>query len=141
MISICTPLSVLILLFRPGVLVSQFPDVDLSGLFFHDCQREASDLGAMQDPSEVLPKIKYRPEIRTPESLRSVKGPVKVLVDVEIDSVGNPRECRILKSTNKRFNDVALHLAHKYRFDAGEAMATYRSRSIWVMIPIGFNRK
>jgi TonB family protein len=141
MIAICMSLSVLSMLLCSGKHFLPCPDVELKDPLSNWRHIELDDAVVMQDPIEVLPTVKYRPEIRTPDSLRAVRELVKVWVQIELDSTGIPKRCRILKSSNSRFNRTALNLAHKHRFEVRESLSAYGSKGVRVAIPIVFNRK
>lgn len=67
---------------------------------------------------EYAPIVKSKPSILIPDSLLPLmRGTVKILIRVNLDSNGVPHNPRVIKSTDKRFNQVAIKFAVQYRFD------------------------
>jgi hypothetical protein len=86
-----------------------------------------------------VPKVVFKPDIVLPDSLLHVKGCVKILVRIEVDSSGRPLNGSIVSSTNKRFNALALGHALEYRFaPAGDSLGWW---SKFVLIPFTVGEK
>lgn len=84
------------------------------------------------------PRITFEPSIRVPDSLRPLHHKVKVLVRVRVDSTGRTSNPVVLRSSDQRFNKVAMKYALQYRLDVRPTFKTYKQRWFWVAIPIIF---
>lgn len=121
-----------------GILLSQ------ENIFSHNKKRIKSriDSTAMHkepphfDYFQPEPEVIFKPIIVTPESLKHEPLPVKVIVIIKNDTLGTSHFERVLYSSNKRFNDVAIKYALQYRFK----MDRTKLKPQYITIPMSFTK-
>ena len=138
--SLLFPVMVISVLRREPALGSRAQDTNAvsAALAGHLLQDRQDGVG---DNPHPMPTTISRPKIETPDSLKSIKGRVSVFVKVEVDSTGTPVHCRVIKSSDKRFNSAARHYAMEYRFDVKKTLVDMNWKSVWFSLRIVFNEQ
>jgi len=90
-------------------------------LLFTCCQMNQKEQQfRFEEPELKPPKLLEKPEIILPDSLRKENLKEIVLIKCLIDTLGRVKKARILKSSNPRFNSLALKSVEQYKFAPGE---------------------
>ena len=84
------------------------------------------------------PKVIYEPKIVTPKDLQSIIEKVRVIVKMKLDSTNKGSSYHVAKSSNPKFNKVAIKYAKMYKFEYPKS--DEKKYSMWIAIPIIFNK-
>lgn len=74
----------------------------------------------IEHPNLKPPKLLERPEIILPDSLRKENLKETVWIECLIDTLGRVKTAKIIKTSNPKFNLLALKLVKRYKFSPGE---------------------
>lgn len=85
---------------------------------------------------EKPPILLTEPKAEYPEIAKKMGLEGKVFIEIDVDSIGNVCNARILSSSNEVFNEHALRAARRLRFKPAEARG--RAISVRVTWPIVF---
>jgi TonB family protein len=83
------------------------------------------------------PKVLFKPAIITPKQLLSIKEKVRVIIKMELDTTGKSSNYKIIKSSNPKFNKIAVRYAKLYKFEYPH-LDKIRVK-LWITVPIIFN--
>lgn len=89
------------------------------------------------------PVTVFKPKIEFPLELLSHATEAKVFVKVLVDSTGDVRSVKILKSTDSLFDKYAISYARKYKFawkDTASQNFMRQYKKVWLTIPFHFTK-